>query len=292
MCKPKIEPKIELIKSKDGFSLKTAIFEPESAAPAIGVIQVSHGFGEHVGMYYELADFFVSNGYACVVHDMRGHGEMPGLSERKRQKQLGIVRNYDCLLDDIGCIRSEIAKKYPDLPVILYGHSMGGNIALNYLLRRSEGEYAKAILESPWIKLYKQRPKHLIKAAKFLGRLSGNFAANGNLNVHILTRDKAVAEMITADKHFHARMSFRLFSQATDAAEYALEHAAELKIPTLLLGGSKDKIVCIKAARKFNRRAKGSVTYYEDPEGYHMLRYDAEPTKPEVLRRILEFLQG
>ena len=285
------KPKIELIKSNDGFLLKTAIFEPEAANPPAGVIQVSHGFGEHIGMYYELAEFFTSNGYVCVIHDLRGHGEMPGLPERKRQKRLGIVRNYDCLLDDIGCVRFEIAKKYPALPVVLYGHSMGGNIALNYLLKRSEKEYAKVILESPWVKLYKQRPKPLFMAAKLLGILSKNIAANGKLNVHILTRDKASAEMITADKYFHVRMSYRLFCQGTDAAEYILRYAAELKIPILFLSGGKDKIVCIKTAREFIKKAGDNVTYYEDPEGYHMLRYDAEPTKTEVLRRVLEFLQ-
>ena len=285
------KPKIELIKTHDGLPLKTAIFEPSTTSPVSGAIQVSHGFGEHVGMYYEIAGFFASNGYICIIHDQRGHGEMPGIPERKRQKQLGAVKSYDCLLNDIGIIRSEITKRYPTLPVILYGHSMGGNIALNYLLNRSESEYAKVILESPWLRLYKHRPELLIKVAKFLGTLSKNFAVHGNLNARILTRDKTVAEMITEDKIFHTRMSYRLFAQMTDAAEYALKHAAELKIPILLLCGGKDKIVCTKAAQEFSQKAKDNVTYYEDPEGYHMLRYDAEPTKTEILRRILEFVK-
>ena len=285
------KPKIELIKTQDGFSLKTAIFEPSTTSPAAGVIQVAHGFGEHVGMYYEIAGFFASNGYICIIHDQRGHGEMPCIPKHKRQKQLGVVKNYDCLLNDIGSIRSEITKRYPTLPVILYGHSMGGNIALNYLLNRSESEYAKVILESPWLRLYKHRPKFMIKTAKIIGTLSKNFAANSNLNVHILTRDKDASEMIAADKIFHTRMSYRLFAQMTDAAEYALEHASKLKIPILLLCGGKDKIICTKAAREFSQKAENNVTYYEDPEGYHMLRYDAEPTQTEILRRILEFLK-
>jgi len=284
-----IQPKIELIKAPGGLSIKTAIFEPNNSP--VGVVQIIHGFGEHVDRYYEIADFFASNGYVCVIYDQRGHGEMPEISAcKRRQKMIGIVKNYDCLLDDVSFIRTEIVTRYPECPVFLYGHSMGGNIVLNYLLKRSENNYDKVILESPWIRLYKPRSVLEVKLAHIIGRLNSYAAINSKLNVHILSRNPAVSEAIKADKYFHTRMSYRLFAQMTYAGEYALLHAKDLKIPILLLCGGKDKIACPKAMREFSEKSKDNVLLFEDLEGYHMLRLDEEETKRSVLNRILEFL--
>jgi len=284
------EAKIDMIKTHDSYTLKVTSFEPK--CDPIGVVQIIHGFGEHAERYYELADFFTSNGYVCVACDQRGHGEMPGLNSDKRQKMLGVIKKYDDLLDDVGLIHSEIARRYPGLPIFLYAHSMGGNIALNYLLRRSQTDFDKVILESPWIHLYKKRPRYLITLSHFLGCLNKNIVSSGNLNTHILSRNPSVAEAIKNDKHFHTQMSLRLFAKMTYAGEYALKHASDIKSPTLLLCGGKDKIACPKAMREFNKKSGGNVVLFEDAEGYHMLRLDAKETKTTVLNRVLEFLKS
>jgi lysophospholipase len=292
-----IKPKTKMIKTADDKCfLKAAVFEPIETA--VGIVQVVHGFGEHIGRYYELAEFFAENKYICVIHDQRGHGEMPDLSAKDRKKLLGIAKSYGCFLDDIDLVRNEVISNYQEkktgktsLPVFLYGHSMGGNIALNYVLRRSmEETYSGLILETPWFRLYKPKHKNEVKVAHLLGLISHKLAISSKLNADILSRDTVVTDAIKNDKLFHTRMSYRLFAQLTYAGEFCMENASKLPIPTLILCGGKDKIACPKAMREFGEEAGEALTFYEDSEGYHVLRQDLEPTKSQMLSQVLEWL--
>jgi lysophospholipase len=255
-------------------------FDPENEKTA--VIQIVHGFGEHTGMYQGLAEFFNRNGFACVAHDQQGHGAL-------EEKKLGIVNGYDDFLDDIQTVREKISEWYPSLPVILYGHSMGGNIALNYLIRRRLDEYKGAVIETPWLRLYERQPLALVVLAKILGKFSPNFAIKSKLQTDILSRDPAKAEAVKSDKLYHNRMGLRIFTQLEAAGEHVLQNTAKLTLPVLLLGGEDDRIVCIQAIRELAENAPDNVIYHEEPEGRHVLRDEIEPVKSKILERMLNF---
>lgn len=61
--------------------------------------------------------------------DLQGHGHSPG--------DRGCVESYDSLLDDVEAALLEVKRTFPSSPCVLWGHSMGGDLAINYLLRRS-----------------------------------------------------------------------------------------------------------------------------------------------------------
>ena len=131
------------INAIDGAEIRTACINPQK--PPIGVVQLVHGFGEGTIHYVELAEFLIQLGFACVIHDQRGHGEMPDLTPKQKHAAQGISPGYEYFLHDIKTVRTMINHKYPNLPVILYGHSMGGNIAIHYLTH-AQYEYQKAVL--------------------------------------------------------------------------------------------------------------------------------------------------
>ena len=274
----------------DGTVLQVARVEPEGLLK--GVIQVLHGFGEHHGSYHALAGFFAEHGYACVIHDQRGHGSMPGLTGRARKRKLGVLRTYDCFLDDVGTLRERISQWYPGLPVYLYGHSMGGNVALNYLIKRTQREYERVVVETPWLRLHTPKPKPLVWAARFLGKLSPSFAVTDKLNVDAISRDPGRVAEIKADPYYHNRISFRLFTQITDAGAYSIANAEKLTLPTLLFGAGDDRIVSTGAIVEFAEAAGENVTLYTLPKGRHALHSDAEPTKGEMFQRALAFLNA
>ena len=282
------QPKRSIIKTSDGYNLLTACFEPD--VKPIGVIQVIHGFGEYNGSYSSLCRYFTQQGFVCVVYDQRGHGEMSDYPEHERRRKIGILKQYDCFLDDVHTVREKITGWYPGLPVFLYGHSMGANIAVNYLLKRSQSEYNKTVLETPWLRLHTPKPKSLVVAARVLGRISHTIATCDRLGPENVSRDPSVVEQMKNDQYYHNRISLRIFTQISDAGEYAIANASELTLPTLLLGAEDDKIVCPKAIREFANAAGPSVTFYEEPKGYHVLHSDIEPTRGNILKMILDFL--
>jgi alpha-beta hydrolase superfamily lysophospholipase len=111
--------------------------------PARAVVQINHGLAEHAARYARFADFLSAHGYHAYAHDHRGHGfttapdAPPG---RFAGRQGG-----EKVLADVAAVHDHIADLHPGLPVILFGHSMGGLIALNFLFRHASRIHAAAI---------------------------------------------------------------------------------------------------------------------------------------------------
>jgi len=100
------------------------------AAEASGkaIVMISHGLVEHSGRYRAFAEFLAGRGYHIYAHDHRGHGKStaadaePGRFARKD----GARR----VVEDLLAVRDFAAGRHPKLPIILFGHSFGGNVVL------------------------------------------------------------------------------------------------------------------------------------------------------------------
>jgi len=100
--------------SADGTVLRGVIFDPPKAPKA--VMSLVHGFGEHCGRYTPMADYLRDQDIAVVALDLRGHGR----SEGKR----GVCRDYGHLRADVSVLVKQSEQVFPDIPHILYGHSV------------------------------------------------------------------------------------------------------------------------------------------------------------------------
>lgn len=261
--------KLNLI-AKDGASINAAVFHADSKPK--GVLIVCHGFGEHIGSYQELAQYMTDRGYACIIFDQRGHGEM-NYADDVRKNYFGIIPGYESFLDDIDVVRDEASSLYPETPLVLYGHSMGGNIAANYLLKKEQNSFACAILETPWLRLFKPVAPPVVALSKVFGRLNHKWAIVNKLALDDITRDKKRAAEIGKDKLYHNRISFRMFSGITDAGEYAVKNAGKISIPTLLICADGDKIVCPKAVKEFKDSTEANVIL-KSYDAYHSVHND------------------
>ena len=112
------------------------------AAPR-GVVQVNHGLAEHAARYQRFADFLAGHGFHTYAHDHRGHGRTtaPDAPPGIFAKRDGVAK----LIADVAAVHDLIAHEHPGLPIIIFGHSMGGIIALNYVLRHPDTVHAAAI---------------------------------------------------------------------------------------------------------------------------------------------------
>ncbi|MCL2399153.1 MAG: lysophospholipase [Defluviitaleaceae bacterium] len=280
------QPTIEMITMHDNEPIQTARFDPQIEPK--GVVQIIHGFGEYMGQYKEVAEFFVANDYACVFHEQRGFGDMPHKTQKQRKLERGLSPGYPYFLNDTKTIRNKIDNWYPNKDVFLFGHSMGGNIAINYLLENPNMNYKKAILEAPWLRLYKPLPGPAMSLVRLLGRISGKLAVSAKINPDHITRNKDIISALREDQIFHDRISLQLFAEIIDAGENALQNAAKFPIPALLLCPGMDKIVCPQAIRIFSEANPQKFTLLEYPDGYHCLHSDI--INKEVMKAMLEFI--
>ena len=237
------------------------------------MVIVIHGFGEHCGSYKELAERLAEADYASVIFNQRGHGDFPGYPPEKHKKLRGVIPGYQSFLDDIYAAVSHIKQNYPKTPVILYGHSMGGNIAANYLLAHDQSDFLCAVLESPWFGLYKELNPAVYFIASVLGRISPKLTAKSNLSNSDLTSDEIKAEEIKNDPLYHNRISLRMLSGIKKACGRALKNAARFSVPIYLAYAEHEKIVCNQAIKKFHASCKSNVILKEY-DSRHVIRRD------------------
>lgn len=110
------------VKSRiDGLKLSGMYIEPiEQEAKA--VIQIVHGMCEHKERYEEVMRYLAKEGYAVFIHDKRGHG-----ASVLAEEDLGYMYggNAEAYLEDILQVNEFAKERYPELPLVLFGHSMG-----------------------------------------------------------------------------------------------------------------------------------------------------------------------
>lgn len=108
-----------------------------------GVVQVNHGLAEHAARYARFAEALAARGFHVYAHDHRGHGATtaPDAPAGRFAASDGAAK----VIDDVAAVHDFIASEHPGLPVIAFGHSMGGLICLNFLMQHSGRVRAGAV---------------------------------------------------------------------------------------------------------------------------------------------------
>ena len=118
------------------------IWRPEGA-PLRGIIQISHGMCEYMMRYDAWARRFCEIGFVVCGNDHLGHGQ-----NAENAAELGFIPQTigaHCLVEDLHTMSELIKAEYPELPLVLYGHSMGSFVLRAYLSRYGEALSAALI---------------------------------------------------------------------------------------------------------------------------------------------------
>ncbi len=265
--------------NKKGLKFYVLGWEPDRDLKA--VVATIHGLGEHMGRYAHVGEAFGKAGYALVGFDLRGHGRSEGAR--------GHTPSYAALLDDTAEFLDWLRARYPGKPLFLYGHSLGGNLVLNYALQR-KSSLAGVISTAPWLKLAFQPPRAQVVLGRLMNGIAPGFTQKSGLETAALSRDPAVEKAYVSDPLVHDKISARLFVGLYDSGAWALEHAAEFPLPLLLMHGSLDRLTSPDASRLFAERAGKKVTL-RIWEGYFHEIHN-EPEKAQVLKVMTDWIDG
>ena len=203
----------------------------------VGVVLVVHGLGDHGGRYQQVAESMVARGWCVYTFDLPGHGRSPG--------GRGRVNSFQGLLGDIEAACQTMADRFPGLPQVLLGYSMGGNLALNYLLRCLEEGKSLSIkpdglvLCAPILLPPAPPPRPHIFAAWLTGYLMPWIQFEHVVDVDSRTSDVDQAEQITGDQWMHSRITLYLATQLLSQGRWALDHARSIDVPALIMYGER-----------------------------------------------------
>jgi alpha-beta hydrolase superfamily lysophospholipase len=251
----------------------------EVAGPVRAEVVVTHGLGEHARRYEHVAERLAQAGLRVHAYDLRGHGRSTG--------RRGDAAEYGALLDDLERV-CELAGAAAAGPLFLLGHSLGGQITLNFLLER-KGACRGAVIASPWLRLaFYPNPWRLAVARAAL-RVWPTWPQRTPGGLEVLSRDAAHLASLAQPELRHNLISSRLFFAVDAAGREALARAGELRAPVLLLHGGADAVTSAEATREFFAAA-GSVdkTLKVYPESLHETLNDLE--REQVLGDVVAWL--
>ncbi len=198
-----------------------------------GVILLVHGLGEHLRRYDEQLLYFNEEGYAVIGADLIGHGRTEG----PRGSWITMEPNYTIISELFTIARRE----YPQVPVYLYGHSMGGNIAARYCLLKNP-DLQGLILTGPAIKTPKDLPYFLVKAVLGAPATIKNIRISNGLNLKSLCSDETIVQLYLSDPLVHDRISLGAGASIFENAHVLLNQAWTPPYPVLMMHGDKDLI--------------------------------------------------
>jgi len=242
----------------------------DAATPRYVAVLV-HGYGEHIGRYEHVADALIANGAIVYGLDHLGHGKSGG--ERV------LVPDFDAVVADVDHVVVDAHQAWPDLPIVMIGHSMGGMIAARYA----------------------QLHRDKLRALVLSGAVVGEFALLGQLlaldelpdvplDPAVLSRDPAVGAAYAADELvWHGPFKRPTVAAMATMIQAINDDGSLGGLPLLWVHGADDQLVPIDGTRSGIERLRGKAfRKHEYPGARHEVFN--ETNAAEVLADVTGFI--
>lgn len=266
-------------KAFDGLRLYFQCWQTESKPK--GVICLMPGLGEHSGRYAHWALLLNQAGYSVLALDLRGHGKSEG--------QRGHVSSFDEYLNDTDLLLSEAKQRFSEAPCFLYGHSLGGMIACDYVLHRKPALKGVVITALSYkSSIQEQRVKVLM--AQILGSIVPRMALSTGLVPATISKDPDVVARYISDPLVHHQTSVGWGKSTLNSINWCEQHASEWTLPVLFMHGELDKLGYVEGSREFASKIKGDCTLKVWPGLYHEIHN--EPEKEQVFEYLRNWLDA
>lgn len=255
------------VSARDGLALHLYCWQP-AGAPR-GVLLATHGHGEYAVKYTHVAEALNAGGYVYCGYDTRGHGRSGG--------PRGHVPRYEAFLSDLHQVREAVEGMFPNLPLFLLGHSLGGQITLAYLIER-QPSIAGAVISAPWLRSIFTPPAWKMMLARALANAAPDFQQDTGLDAAVpMTHDEALKNAYPEPHLSHSLMSARLGTEALARGEAIFRRAAEVRAPLFLLHGEADGVFAASDSQMFFDRVGASdKTFRVYPGLYHEILNETE----------------
>ncbi|XP_021502555.1 monoglyceride lipase isoform X2 [Meriones unguiculatus] len=289
----------------DGQYLFCRYWKPSGTPKAL--IFVSHGAGEHCGRYDELAQMLKGLDMLVFAHDHVGHGQ----SEGERM----VVSDFQVFVRDVLQHVDTVQKDYPEVPVFLLGHSMGGAISILAAAERPT-HFSGMVLISPLVLANPESASTLkdnlknkaspiekattlttiwipfafylwVLAAKVLNLVLPNMSL-GRIDSSVLSRNKSEVDQYDSDPLIcRAGVKVCFGIQLMNAVSRVERAMPKLTLPFLLLQGSADRLCDSKGAYLLMESSRSQDKTLKMYEGaYHVLHKELPEVTNSVLHEI------
>lgn len=191
---------------------------------------IVHGLGEHSGRWDHVAEHFSAEGIDVHGYDLRGHGLSGGVELD--------ISEFHQHIDDLAEV---VAAVHTDrLPLLIYGHSMGGLIATGYAVsdHRQPNAY---VFSAPALGATVAPP--LRAAVKVLSKIAPSFRLPASIKGEHLSKNPAVGEAYFADPNVYLKGTAATGQSFLDAMKTIGAKLNLISVPSLVVHGGEDELV-------------------------------------------------
>ena len=129
----------KILKLRDGHDLFYRVWRVENPK---ATLHINHGMAEHSLRYAEFASFMNKDGYTVYCQDHRGHG----YTKKDGEEGWFAEKNgWMTICDDSFELDKQISSEYPDIPHLIFGHSMGSFVTRTNIALHSDS-YSAAVI--------------------------------------------------------------------------------------------------------------------------------------------------
>ena len=257
----------------DGTKLLVRRWTP--TRPAWASVLLIHGIAEHSGRYELLGNRFAAAGLEVQAYDQRGFGASAG--------DRAYVDRWEVNLNDLGerlrSVRSDAAGR----PVVLFGQSLGGLIALGFVLT-DRAKPDLLVLSAPAIEA--NIPPWKQRLARVLGSVAPRVRIPNAFDGKTLSRDPEIGKRYVDDPLNEHATTTRFAREALKEQDRVQAYLERLALPTLVINGEDDTLVPAASSEALGRLA--SVTRRTYPGLRHELHN--EPEGPAVIDDVIGWI--
>lgn len=263
--------------SADGTQLNETVW---TAAEPRAVVALLHGYGEHIARYDHVGRALAAAGITVYGCDLRGHGRSPG--------HRGHIDRFDQYLDDAHALvtRARAVGK----PLFLLGHSNGGLIATQYVLRHPGG-ITGLVLSSPFFGIKLAVPGVKVLAGRIASAVYPRLGLPSGLRGADVSRDPVVQADYDRDPLNNKNATARWFTETTAAQQSSYDRAGEITLPCLVLHGGGDRIADpVRTQSVAARFASVDKTVEILPGQFHEIFNEPEADRQKTLARVTAWI--
>ena len=229
-------------------------------------VALVHGVGEHSSRYANVVVPLVDDGYAVYAYDQRGHGRSPGPRVH--------IDRWAEYRDDLAAFLRLVGEQAPGRPLVVYGHSMGSLVVLDYLLEASDEDrpsgLTAAVVSGVPLEPAGVGSPLLIAVARLLSGVRPRQSVELGLDAAALSRDLEVVAAYRADPLVTSRATVRWGTESLDTVRRIKSGMSRIDVPLLVLHGEADRLNLVAGARALaTATPAGSVTLRTYPGVYH-----------------------
>ncbi|CAD8149464.1 unnamed protein product [Paramecium pentaurelia] len=246
----------------NGLNLYTTYCTPQNPFASIVII---HGYGDHSGRYFHVADEYAKSGFQVILYDQRGFGNSGGIRSHGHIKQMH---------QDLECILLTIERS---LPIFLQCQSLGAAVGLSFCISNPTLILQGVIVVNPYLQFAQKYGLLKKTLLTLMNKIIPGLMVNSYIDFGHCSKNNNVIKTVAEDSLVQPFMSIGMAYNILQLEQYILPNVQQFVQPLLILHGKEDKVAShMNSVELYRLAGSKDKTLKLFDKGFHELQNDIE----------------